>query len=145
MKHSTSAATALLVAVTSSIAAAATVPHIAWDGMVMGRDGSKIRGLIEMLGGPTKGTTVAEIQYSGDTPGASRSWHVHAGSCAKGGAILGVASAYPALRVDGTGATKAKVTLRVALPESGSYYVDVHDSPQNAAKVVACGELLLAD
>lgn len=142
---STSSAVLALTLLSSSLAAAMGLRHIAWDGMVQGKDGSKIRGLIEMVGGTVKGTTSAEVQYTGDTPGATRAWHVHAGSCSKAGAILGVAAAYPSLKVDAKGATKAKTTLRVQLPESGSYYIDVHDAPGNLGKIVACGDLLLAE
>lgn len=144
MNRSSLAVAALLLTLSSSLAAM-SLRHIAWDGMVQGKDGSKIRGLIEMVGGTAKGTTSAEVQYTGDTPGATRSWHVHAGSCSKAGAILGGAAAYPSLKVDAKGATKIKTTLRVRLPESGSYYIDVHDSPVNLGKLVACGDLLLAE
>jgi Cu-Zn family superoxide dismutase len=144
MNRSSLAVAALLLTLSSSLAAM-SLRHIAWDGMVQGKDGSKIRGLIEMVGGPAKGTTSAEVQYTGDTPGATRAWHVHAGSCSKSGAVLGSAGAYPALKVDAKGATKTKTTLRVQLPESGSYYIDVHDSPTNLGKLVACGDLLLAE
>jgi superoxide dismutase, Cu-Zn family len=145
MSRSSPTAVVLLLALSSSLAAAMGLRHIAWDGMVQGKNGSKIRGLIEMVGGTAKGTTSAEVQYTGDTPAATRAWHVHTGSCSKAGAILGGAAAYPALKVDAKGATKAKTTLRVPLPESGSYYIDVHDAPGNLGKVVACGDLLLAE
>ena len=144
MNRTSITAAGLLLILSSSLAAMG-VRHIAWDGLVQGKDGSKIRGLIEMVGGTAKGTTSAEVQYTGDTPGSARAWHVHAGSCNKAGAILGAASAYPALKVDAKGAIKAKATLRVQLPESGSYYIDVHDSPANPGKIVACGDLLLAE
>lgn len=144
MNRSSLTVAALLVTLSSSLAAM-SLRHIAWDGMVQGKDGSKIRGLIEMVGGTAKGTTSAEVQYTGDSPGATRMWHVHAGSCGKAGAILGAASAYPALKVDAKGAVKVKATLRVQLPESGSYYIDVHAAPGSPGKIVACGDLLLAE
>ena len=145
MNRSTSTAVALLLTLSASLAAAAGARHIAWDGMVQGRGASKIRGLIEMVGGKVTGTTAVEVQYTGDAPGAARAWHVHVGSCAKGGAILGGANAYQSLTVDAKGAAKGKATLRVPLPESGSYYVNIHESSTSMGKIIACGDLLLAE
>ena len=120
-------------------------PHVAWDGMVLGVGGSKIRGEVEMVAGKTPGTTAVEVSVARDAAGAVRPWHVHVGSCAKGGPILGSASAYPALRVNGKGAAEGEATLRLALPDSGSYYVNVHESAVAMSKIVACGDLLLEE
>ena len=106
MKRAATVGVALLLTVSSSLAFGVAVRHIAWDGMVQGRGASKIRGLIEMVGGKVTGTTAVEVQYTGDAPGAARAWHVHVGSCAKGGAILGGANAYQSLTVDAKGAAK---------------------------------------
>jgi hypothetical protein len=35
--------------------------------------------------------------------------------------------------------------LRLALPDSGSFYVNVHESASAMAKIVACGDLLLEE
>ena len=120
-------------------------PHVAWDGMVLGVGGSKIRGEVEMVAGKTPGTTAVEVSVARDAAGAVRPWHVHVGSCAKGGPILGAAAAYPALRVNGKGAAEGEATLRLALPDSGSYYVNIHESASAMAKIVACGDLLLEE
>jgi hypothetical protein len=141
----TASAVALLLAVTASLASGAVRRHVAWDGMVLGVGGSKIRGDVEMVAGKVSGTTAIEVTYARDAAGAVRPWHVHVGSCAKGGPVLGAASAYPALRVDGKGAAEGKATLRLALPDSGSYYVNIHESAAAMAKVVACGDLLLEE
>ena len=120
-------------------------PHVAWDGMVLGVGGSKIRGEVEMVAGKTPGTTAVEVSVARDAAGAVRPWHVHVGSCAKGGPVLGAAAAYPALRVNGKGAAEGEATLRLALPDSGSYYVSVHESAATMSKIVACGDLLLEE
>ena len=120
-------------------------PHVAWDGMVLGVGGSKIRGEVEMVAGKTPGTTAVEVSVARDAAGAVRPWHVHVGSCAKGGPVLGAAAAYPALRVNGKGAAEGEATLRLALPDSGSYYVNVHESAATMSKIVACGDLLLEE
>ena len=120
-------------------------PHVAWDGMVLGVGGAKIRGEVEMVAGKTPGTTAVEVSVARDAPGAIRPWHVHVGSCAKGGPILGAAAVYPTLRVNGKGAAEGEATLRLALPDSGSYYVNIHESASAMAKIVACGDLLLEE
>ena len=120
-------------------------PHVAWDGMVLGVGGSKIRGEVEMVAGKTPGTTAVEVSVARDAAGAVRPWHVHVGSCAKGGPVLGAAAAYPTLRVNGKGAAEGEATLRLALPDSGSYYVNIHESASAMAKIVACGDLLLEE
>ena len=135
----------LLLVAGSSLANGAVRRHVAWDGMVLGVGGSKIRGEVEMLAGKTPRTTAVEVTYARDVAGAVRPWHVHVGSCAKGGPVLGSSSAYPALRVDGKGAAEGKATLRLALPDSGSYYVNIHESAAAMSKVVACGDLLLEE
>ena len=79
----------LLLTLSSSLAYGLVRRHLAWDGLVTGISTSKIRGPIEMVGGVVLGTTLATVSYRGDTPGVSapvsRPWHVHVGSCAKGG------------------------------------------------------------
>ena len=134
-----------VVAVLAVALTFAARPHVAWDGMVLGVGGSKIRGEGEMVAGKTPGTTAVEVSVARDAAGAVRPWHVHVGSCAKGGPILGSASAYPALRVNGKGAAEGEATLRLALPDSGSYYVNVHESAVAMSKIVACGDLLLEE
>ena len=141
----TAAAVALLMAVSSAEANGAVRRHVAWDGVVQGLGGSKIRGEIEMVAGKATGTTAVEVTYARDAAGAVRPWHVHVGSCAKGGPVLGAASAYRALRVDGKGAAKGKATLRLVLPDSGSFYVNIHESAATMSKIVACGDLMLEE
>jgi hypothetical protein len=141
----TAAAVALLLAITASLASGTVRRHVAWDGMVLGVGGSKIRGDVEMVAGNVSGTTAIEVTYARDAAGAIRPWHVHVGSCAKGGPVLGAASAYPALRVNAKGAAEGKATLRLALPDSGSYYVNIHESAAAMSKIVACGDLLLEE
>ena len=138
------AATVLLIA-SSPLAYATTMRHVAWDGMVLGKEGSELRGLAEMVGGKTKGTTAVSVSYKGDTPGARRPWHVHIGSCKKGGAVLGGATSYAPLTASATGTAESKATLRLALPDSGEFYVNIHESPTTMGKVIACGDLLLED
>ena len=144
-KRAAWAGAALLLTITSSLAGGAGWPHVAWYALVLGTNGSKIRGDLEMLDGKEAGTTAIEVTYGRDVAGAVRPWHVHVGSCAKGGPVLGAASAYPVLRVDAKGAAEGKATLRLALPDSGNYYVDIHESAAAMSRIVACGDLLLEE
>lgn len=139
------AGVALLLVAGSSLASGAVHRHVAWDGMVLGVGGTKIRGEVEMVAGKVAGTTAVEVSYARDAAGAVRPWHIHVGSCAKGGPVLGAATAYPALRVDAKGVAEGKATLRLALPDSGSYYVNIHESAASMSKIVACGDLLLEE
>jgi hypothetical protein len=142
---SVAAGVALWLVAGSSLASSAERRHVAWDGMVLGVGGSKIRGDVDMVAGKTPGTTAIEVTYARDAAGAVRPWHVHVGSCAKGGPVLGAASAYPVLRVDSKGAAEGKATLRLALPDSGNYYVNIHESSAAMSKIMACGDLLLEE
>jgi Cu-Zn family superoxide dismutase len=145
MKKRLSATAAVLLITSSSLVSAAALRHVAWDGMVLGKGASKIRGLTEMVGGTVKGTTAVSVSIKGDVPGATRPWHVHIGSCKKAGAILGGANAYTPLTVQPSGAAESKSTLRLALPDSGEFYVSVHESVAKMGTVIACGDLLLED
>lgn len=139
-----SLATVLLV-VSSTVALGLTVRHDAWEGAVVGKDGSKIKGPASMVPGMTAGTTEVEVSFAGDIAGAARPWHVHVGSCEKGGAVLGDAKAYTSLKVGSNGAAEGKATLQLAWPESGNFYVNIHESAANMGKIVACGNLQLED
>ena len=141
----TVAALGLILAATMTASNEAGRRHVAWDGMVQGIGGSKIRGDVEMVAGKVSGTTAVEDTYARDAAGAVRPWHIHEGSCAKAGPVLGAASAYAALRVDAKGAAEGKATLRLARPESGSFYVNIHESAAAMNKIVACGDLLLEE
>lgn len=124
---------------------ALTARHIAWDGMVRSIGPSKIKGLVGMVGGAVAGTTAVDIKFSGDVAGAKRPWHIHRGSCAKGGPIFGSPTAYGALLIDAKGGAQGKATLNVVLPDSGYFYVNVHESAAKMGSIVACGDLLLEE
>lgn len=119
--------------------------HVAWDGLLLGKNGSKIRGVVGMVAGKSAGTTAVDVKYARDVAGATRPWHVQVGSCEKPGPVFGPASAYPLLRVDAKGAVEAKAILRLALPDSGEFYVNIHESSSSMGKIVACSDLLLEE
>lgn len=124
--------------------AARPLPHLAWDGMVMGKNGSKIRGDVAMEGGKSPRTAIVSIGLTGDKPAAVRTWHIHRGSCDKPGVVFGAATAYKALRIKPTGEAEGMATLRVAVPDTGSYYADIHESA-TVRTIIACGDLLMEE
>lgn len=131
------------LALTSSVAVATTGVAAMWMGKVAGKDGSGISGAVEMNPGSEANTTVVTLNLKGDTPSTTRPWHIHIGSCSKPGGVLGGGRSYTPVAGDANGAGTSKATLALALPDTGSYYVNIHDSPANMAKIVACGDLML--
>jgi len=106
----------------------------------MGKDDSKIHGTATMKEGKDN-TTEVMVTLTGDTPSTTRPWHIHVGSCTKSGAPLGGGKPYTPMVGDAKGAAESKATLALPLPDSGSYYVNVHESSTNMGKIVACGDL----
>jgi len=139
MKRFSAATATVLVAVWSSVAYG-LVLHGSWSGMVMGKDDSKIHGTATMKEGKDN-TTEVMVTLTGDTPSTTRPWHIHVGSCTKSGAPLGGGKPYTPMVGDAKGAAESKATLALPLPDSGSYYVNVHESSTNMGKIVACGDL----
>ena len=145
MRRTTTVGVMLLLTLSSSVAFGLARRHGAWDGVLAGKGGSKIKGEIGMVGGKVAGTTDVDVKLTGDIAGSARPWHVHVGSCAKGGPVYGDAKAYGLLRVSAKGTADGKATLRVALPDSGYFYVNIHESATNMSQIVACGDLLLEE
>ncbi|MDB4962589.1 MAG: hypothetical protein JWP01_2588 [Myxococcales bacterium] len=83
------------------------------------------------------------IEMRSDTPGAVRPWHVHFGTCASGGDIVGPPESYRPLTIgaDGTAAVSAQVVSAFDL--AADYHINVHVSPADLT-VIACGDLFLA-
>ena len=112
-----------------------------WMGTVAGTNGAKTTGSAMMMAGKAAGTTEVTVELKGEAASVTRPWHVHMGSCAKAGTPFGGARNYTPLTIDDKGNGKSVVTLAVALPDSGSYYVSIHESTANMSNVVACGDL----
>lgn len=108
---------------------------------IQGRDGRKITGSATAVPTADGTGTVVTVTIDGDTPGATRPWHVHTGSCTKSGGVVGGGRAYTPMTIDiqGHGATKA--TIPAVLADSTTYYVNVHDAATAMNIIVACGDL----
>lgn len=136
--------TALILAACSGVTAFAVArAHVVveWAASIVGREGRKVTG--RATAKPTadgKGTDIA-VMLAGDTPGATRPWHVHVGSCATGGPVYGGGRAYAPMAVDSNGESSAKATIAVPLSDTVGYYVNVHDAAAAMSIIVACGDL----
>lgn len=143
MRRSSLLAVAAALAATSSVALAVALPAMSWSAKIAGTEGGAITGDATMK--PTadgKGTEVS-VMLMGDAAGATRPWHVHIGSCAKKGGVLGGGAAYTPITVDASGHGMTKATLALPSPDTGSYYVNIHESAGNMGKIVACGDFAM--
>lgn len=138
MKRSSLVAVAGLLAVTSSVAFAA-LRHMEYTVTIAGKDGAAVHGT-----GTAKSedkTTEVEIKLMGDVAGSVRPWHIHSGSCAKAGGVFGGGRSYTPITIDAKGEGSSKASVPVSLPDTGTYYVNIHESAANMGKIVACGDL----
>jgi len=105
--------------------------------------GGTIAGMATVEPGTSAGTTVATVSLTGAKPGAVYPWHVHVDKCGMtpGGKVWGDASAYKPLTAGSDGTAKGTATIKMAVPASGGYYVNIHASPTNMATIVSCGNL----
>jgi hypothetical protein len=85
---------------------------------------------------------MANIDVRGDETEAVRPWHVHHGTCAQGGEVVGGAAHYPALNMDSGGSAEATATVPIALDPAAQYHVNVHQSPSEMGTIIACGDLV---
>ncbi len=139
-KASDSAATAAPVTAEPSAAAS----KMEWTTTLEPRGGTNVRGTASVAAGATSGTTTAAVSITGAPKGGTHPWHVHVGTCAASGAIVGAADAYTPLKADDNGAANSSATLNVATPTTGEYHVNVHLSPTEMGTIVSCGDLKMA-
>jgi Cu/Zn superoxide dismutase len=91
----------------------------------------------------TATASTATVNLTGATAGGIHPWHIHTGTCASGGPILGDATAYAALQPASNGQDARTATIDVVLQTTQSYFINVHASPQDLGTIVACGDLVL--
>ncbi|WP_411279912.1 hypothetical protein [Gemmatimonas sp.] len=106
-----------------------------------GQEGRKVHGTATVT--PTKdgtGTEVA-VTLTDDTPGATRPWHIHSGSCVKSGGVVGGGRVYTPIAINDKGQGAGKATVPVVLADTATYYVNIHDAAAAMGIVVACGDL----
>ena len=87
------------------------------------------------------GTSSATVEIRGAAPGARHPWHVHTGTCASGGPIVGEANDYDLLEPGPNGTDDQTSAISVGMDENARYHVNVHRSPSDLT-VIACGDLV---
>jgi len=110
-----------------------------WNAAIAPQGGSAVRGTTTAT--VREGHTAANTSITGGTPGAVHPWHIHEGTCASGGPIVGTPNAYTPLQVASNGAATAEAHLMLTLNEARAYHVNVHASPTEMGNIIACGPL----
>ncbi len=85
----------------------------------------------------------ATTTIRGDVANAVRPWHVHFGTCATGGDIVGDDLAYPRLMTGSGGMATASARIPVDLDDDVAYHVNIHESDAAFDNIIACGDLVL--
>jgi hypothetical protein len=132
----------VLAALAITATACATVPILEprdWSATVEPRGGSEVRANVRA--GSAPGQTAVAINLVGGAGGGAHPWHIHRGTCATGGAIVGEANAYPILRPTSAGAANATALIRVQLVPGEAYHVNVHRSAEQLGQIIGCGDL----
>ena len=143
MRHRSSALLVTVLVLAPTLAFTSTRGSAMWMGTVQGKDGAALSGSVQMSPGTEAGSTVVEVKLKGDAAASVRPWHIHIGSCTQPGGVLGGGKSYTPVTVDATGAGESKATLPIVMPDTGSYYVNIHESAANMAKIAGCGNLML--
>jgi hypothetical protein len=99
-------------------------------------------GTVVLERGKRPNETRVRVVISGDTPGAVRAWHLHAGICGEEAPIVGPGPANATIRINARGNGVAVIDLPIPFPEAGALFVNVHESPKNLDRIVTCGQLV---
>lgn len=110
-----------------------------WAASLTARNNSSVHGTAGVQSAVV-GAAV-HISISGATPGAVHPWHVHSGSCANSGGVIGSVGDYSVLTVGADGTASATVTIGAPLTEGNAYSVNVHRSVSELGTIIACGDL----
>jgi hypothetical protein len=82
------------------------------------------------------------LRIMGSEAGQQHPWHVHAGNCEAPGDVVGSVISYRPMAIRGDGQYNLEVTIDGHLQRGRAYHVDVHASPTQPDRIVACGNLL---
>jgi hypothetical protein len=105
------------------------------------RGALQVNGTAWMARGDRSGETHAEIEIDNATPGGRHPWHIHRGWCGSTGGAVEAAEQFGLLEVGDDGQASSSVDLEWPTPDSGRYMAQVHASPTNLQRVIACGNL----
>ncbi len=129
------------MAASADSAGAMAAPAARWNATLESMAGTKVTGTASVMAGASAGTTMAEVTISGAPANGQHPWHIHAGTCATGGDIVGPATDYTPITADASGNGSSTATVNIAAPTSGEFHVNVHMSPTDLKTIVACGDL----
>jgi hypothetical protein len=101
----------------------------------------QMSGSASMTPGSNSGNTDVALNLANAAPGGVHPWQVRRGQCGADEGVFGPPEAYKSLRVDDKGRGSGLVTVPVAIPANGMYFVSVSASTANAETIVACGNL----
>ncbi len=111
-----------------------------WRGTLETTERDGIRASAQANSTPA-GTAVA-VSIAGAPTGGTHAWHVHRGTCANPGEVVGDPEAYPALRPDAQGSANARAVLtRRPLTRGQDYIVGIHEGATVDTPVIACIDL----
>jgi hypothetical protein len=119
--------------------APATVSTATWTATINAMGGSGITGSAMVR--PSGSTEAATVSITGAPPNSTLPWHVHSGTCATGGGVVGAGSAYTPLAVGADGKATASATITASLDTGAQYHVNIHKSESDMGTIVACGDL----
>jgi len=113
---------------------------VQWDAQLQGQGTfTEVRGTARANSG--FGQTGVAVSIAGAPAGGTHPWHIHQGTCASGGPIVGAPDAYPSLRPGTDGRADGAARISAALAHDREYHVNIHASPADLGTIVACGEL----
>jgi len=99
-------------------------------------------GRASMMRGSSSVETHAMLSLFGAAPGSTHAWHIHLGSCGNDRGVIGSPELYTPVVVGNDGRGDITITLPFTTPNTGEFYVDVHDSQTSASRIVACAPLI---
>jgi hypothetical protein len=131
------------IAAVVGLASVAVVAQMKWNAKLDPQGDAKVSGTATVEGKGAS-STHATVSLTGGDPGAVYPWHVHSGQCGGNGPVVGQASAYTPIKISRSGTGKVDVTLPFAVPDNGSYYVNIHKSASDMGTIVSCGNLSMS-
>ena len=101
----------------------------------------QMQGSAAMTPGSSPGNTHVTLDLSNASPGGVHPWQLRHGQCGQDSGPFGTSTAYKSLTVGPEGRGSSSVTVPLAMPTDGRYYVSVSASAANPETIVACGNL----
>jgi hypothetical protein len=86
-------------------------------------------------------STSLSLSLSNATPGGVHPWQVRRGQCGSDQGPFSSGAIYQPLKIGDDGRGESGITVPIATPDTGDFFVTVAASAANAETVVACGNL----